>query len=132
MDLKSDNVKIYGPINEKEKIPGIDVSLAAGDAVSFGTSTAQIIDVGGHTKGHIAYYFPQENVVFVGDSLFSLGCGRMFEGTPHQFWESLNRLRSLPDNTLIYWYVFCEMIDMRLLVDSSTCLRLTHFTLTSL
>ena len=106
MDLKLDNVKIYGPINEKEKIPGIDVSLAGGDTVSFGASTAQIIDVGGHTKGHIAYYFPQENVVFVGDSLFSLGCGRMFEGTPHQFWESLNRLRSLPDNTLIYWYVF--------------------------
>jgi len=90
-------------MNEKDKIPGIDIPLSGGDIISFGQSKGQIIDVGGHTKGHIAYYFPQQNVVFVGDSLFSLGCGRMFEGTPQQFWESLCRLRSLPDDTWIYW-----------------------------
>lgn len=60
------------------------------------------IDVGGHTRGHIAYYFPDEKSAFVGDSLFSLGCGRMFEGTPQQFWTSLQRLRNLPDDTTIY------------------------------
>ena len=104
MELKSDGVTIYGPKNEKEKIPGIDVAVGGGDYISFGKSQAIIIDVGGHTKGHIAYYFPTESIVFVGDSLFSLGCGRMFEGTPHQFWDSLKRLRSLPDDTWIYWY----------------------------
>jgi len=59
-------------------------------------------DVGGHTRGHIAYYFPEEKSAFVGDSLFALGCGRMFEGTPQQFWTSLQRLRNLPDDTSIY------------------------------
>ena len=59
-------------------------------------------DVGGHTRGHIAYYFPEEKSAFVGDSLFALGCGRMFEGTPQQFWKSLQRLRNLPDDTTIY------------------------------
>lgn len=59
-------------------------------------------DVGGHTLGHIAFYFPEQKAVFVGDSLFSLGCGRMFEGTPSQFWTSLQKLRSLPDDTTVY------------------------------
>jgi len=60
------------------------------------------MDVGGHTLGHIAYHFPEEKTAFVGDSLFSLGCGRMFEGTPEQFWATLQRLRDLPDDTTIY------------------------------
>ena len=60
------------------------------------------LDVGGHTSGHIAYYFPKEKTAFVGDALFALGCGRMFEGTPEQFWASLQRLRNLPDDTTIY------------------------------
>lgn len=59
-------------------------------------------DVGGHTLGHIAFYFPSEKTAFVGDSLFALGCGRMFEGTPTQFWSSLKRLRDLPDDTTVY------------------------------
>jgi hydroxyacylglutathione hydrolase len=62
------------------------------------------MDVGGHTRGHIAYYLPSESIAFVGDALFALGCGRMFEGTPQQFWASLKRLRSLPDETAVYWY----------------------------
>ena len=103
LELKTDDVKVYGPATER--IPGRDVGLNGGDEIEFGSSVAKIIDVGGHTKGHIAYYFPAHAKIFVGDSLFALGCGRMFEGTPEQNWASLQRLRDLPDNTEVYWYV---------------------------
>lgn len=104
MELKQQSaVQVFGP--ESEKIPGRDVGLVGGSTVKFGSTQATIIDVGGHTKGHIAYYFENDGTVFVGDSLFSLGCGKMFEGTPDQFWASLKRLRSLPDETVVYWYV---------------------------
>jgi hydroxyacylglutathione hydrolase len=101
MELKTDGVVISGPA--AEKIPGIDVGLKGGDEVEFGSTKAQIMDVGGHTLGHIAYYFPGVQKVFVGDSLFALGCGKMFEGTPTQFHSSLQRLRALPDETMVYW-----------------------------
>mmetsp|Transcript_3238 Transcript_3238/g.6551 ORF Transcript_3238/g.6551 Transcript_3238/m.6551 type:complete len:323 (+) Transcript_3238:28-996(+) len=100
-ELKGDGVKIFGPASDGN-IPGMDVPLKGGDKVSFAGSEAEIIDVGGHTLGHIAYYFPSEKTAFVGDSLFALGCGRMFEGTPTQFWSSLLRLRELPDDTTVY------------------------------
>lgn len=103
MELKASGVKVYGPVNEKEKIPGLDVAVGAGDVVEFGESAGTVMDVGGHTRGHIAYYFPNEQTVFVGDSLFALGCGKMFEGTPSQFWTSLKGLRDLPDDTTVYW-----------------------------
>ena len=92
---------MYGPA-EDGSIPGMDISLKDSDTLSFGGANAKVIDVGGHTVGHIAYYFPEEKTAFVGDSIFPLGCGRMFEGTPEQFWESLQRLRDLPDDTTIY------------------------------
>jgi hydroxyacylglutathione hydrolase len=104
-ELKTEGVTIYGPAAESSKIPGIDVALEGGDEVEFASTKAVILDVGGHTRGHIAYYFPDLSKVFVGDSLFALGCGRMFEGTPTQFWASLQRLRQLPDDTDVYWYV---------------------------
>lgn len=94
---------MVGPVNEKAKIPGIDAAVGAGDVVEFGSAKAAVMDVGGHTKGHIAFYFPDSKSVFVGDSLFALGCGRMFEGTPQQFWTSLKGLRELPDDTSVYW-----------------------------
>ena len=103
LELKTEGVKVYGPANEKAKIPGIDVALGAGDEVEFGGQLSNVMDVGGHTLGHIAYYFPKESTIFVGDSLFALGCGKMFEGTPTQFWTSLKGLRELPDETLVYW-----------------------------
>ncbi len=103
LQLKKDKVTIIGPTNEQHKIPGIDRAVGGGDEIQFGNFRGKVIDVGGHTKGHIAYYFPDQSKAFVGDSLFSLGCGRMFEGTPDQFWASLKRLRDLPDDTLIYW-----------------------------
>jgi hydroxyacylglutathione hydrolase len=73
-----------------------------GDVVMLGEWNAGVIDVGGHTNGHIAYHLPDAEVAFVGDSLFALGCGRMFEGTPDQFWASLSRLKALPPATTLY------------------------------
>jgi hydroxyacylglutathione hydrolase len=105
-------MKVYGPRVEEAKIPGITNSIGQGDIITFGTDNdIHILDVGGHTIGHIAYYLPKQNIVFVGDSIFALGCGRMFEGTPKQFWTSLLQLRSLPDETIVYWYVvlFCAV-----------------------
>ena len=98
---KTSNVQIYGPATET--ILGMDRPLKGEDEFELGAFKVRVMDVGGHTKGHIAYYFPDEKKVFVGDSLFALGCGKMFEGTPDQFWESLKRLRSLPDDTMVYW-----------------------------
>ena len=100
LELKTDGVHVVGPATEK--IPGIDSPVGQGDCVEFGSTKATVLDVGGHTAGHIAYYFPEEKSVFVGDSLFALGCGRMFEGTPDQFWTSLKRLRDLPDDVTVY------------------------------
>jgi len=94
--------KIQGDNVDKIKIPGIDNALSHGDDVSLGNVQAKVIDVGGHTKGHIAYYFPTEDCVFVGDALFTLGCGKMFEGTADQFWASLQRLRALPPQTKVF------------------------------
>jgi len=105
LDLKKaySGVQIYGPKNEASKIPGIDYAVGQDDTVTFGDTTAKVLDVGGHTKGHIAYHFEKEGVAFVGDALFAIGCGRMFEGTPQQFWKSLKNMRmSFPDATLIY------------------------------
>ncbi len=100
MKQKNPGLKIYGP--SSEDIPECDVPVSGGDEVTtFGpNSSIQIIDVGGHTNGHIAYYFPNDGLVFCGDALFALGCGKMFEGNPTQFWDSLKRLRALPDETV--------------------------------
>lgn len=92
---------ISGPAEVAERFP-LDTALANGDSVALDTHQAQVIDVGGHTKGHIAFHLPESRIAFVGDALFALGCGRMFEGTPDQFWTSLKRLRDLPDDTLAY------------------------------
>lgn len=92
---------IFGPAEVATKFP-LDVALAGGDSVALGTHAAGVIDVGGHTAGHIAYHLPDSSLAFVGDALFALGCGRMFEGTPEQFWASLSRLKALPAETLLY------------------------------
>ena len=93
---------IVAPAAEAARIAGIDREVAHGDSVSLGEHTASVIDVGGHTLGHIAYYLPEGSLAFVGDSVFALGCGRMFEGTPAQFWASLSRLKALPVDTELY------------------------------
>lgn len=93
---------IVAPKDEIDKIAGIDRAVGQGDTVGIGTFTAQVIDVGGHTMGHIAYHLPEAGMAFVGDAVFALGCGRMFEGTAPQFWESLARVKALPPETLLY------------------------------
>lgn len=93
---------ITAPAADAAKIEGIDRTVEQGDSVALGAFTAQVIDVGGHTLGHCAYHLPQAAVAFVGDALFPLGCGRMFEGTPGQFWASLSRLKALPPATTLY------------------------------
>lgn len=108
LELKSDGVTITGPKAERTEIAGMDKAVVGGDDVQFGNFKARVLDAGGHTHGHIAFYFPDQSMLFSGDCLFSLGCGRMFEGTHAQFWASLERFRNLPDDTVVYWYVICH------------------------
>jgi len=93
---------VTGARRDAARIPGIDHQVVEGDTVTVGAHTAKVIDVPGHTSGHNAYWFERDNALFCGDALFSLGCGRMFEGTADQMWGSLVKLRALPDDTLIY------------------------------
>lgn len=93
---------IVAPEAESAKIAGVDRAVSPGDIVCLGEWEAKVIDVGGHTMGHIAYHLPGAGVAFVGDSVFALGCGRMFEGTPPQFWASLSRIKALPPETMLY------------------------------
>jgi len=93
---------ITAPTVEASKIAEVDWTVAQGDEVKLGAYTAKVIDVGGHTLGHIAYHLPEAGIAFVGDALLALGCGRMFEGTAPQFWASLSRLKALPPQTTLY------------------------------
>jgi hydroxyacylglutathione hydrolase len=92
--------RISGPASEK--IPGRDVALREGDDLRLGDHVARVIEVPGHTLGHIALIFDKERVAFVGDTLFAMGCGRLFEGTPEQMYRSLQRLTVLPEDTRLY------------------------------
>ena len=87
---------------EVERISPIDRVVGDGEEVKLGEHRANVIDVGGHTNGHIAYHLPDDAIAFVGDSVFALGCGRMFEGQPDQFWASLERIKALPPETMLY------------------------------
>jgi hydroxyacylglutathione hydrolase len=87
---------------DKPRIAGVDKDVSEGDEVAIGSSKAIVMEIPGHTVGHIAFYFPDYQAVFCGDTLFSLGCGRMFEGTPEQMWNSLRRLADLPPETKVY------------------------------
>ena len=93
---------IIGPKDEQDNIPGIDTAVGGGDTIIIGGISATIIDVPGHTKGHIAYHFTKDHALFCGDALFAMGCGRLFEGTPTQMHKSLQSLAALPDTTHVY------------------------------
>jgi hydroxyacylglutathione hydrolase len=93
---------VAGPAMEVARIPFMDVRLNDGDTYKLGHAEAEVISVPGHTSGHIAFWFKDSDALFCGDTLFSVGCGRLFEGTPSQMWTSLKRLRSLPPDTKIY------------------------------
>lgn len=102
-ELKADfGATVYGPAAEADKIAGLDRLLSAGDTVGLGETTLAIMATPGHTLGHIVYYDRVGWHLFTGDALFSLGVGRMFEGTPGPMWEGVKALRDLPDATLVY------------------------------
>jgi hydroxyacylglutathione hydrolase len=94
--------RIIGPAPDADRIPGIDQGVDEGDRVQVGASEAAVMFVPGHTRGHIAFWFAEEKALFCGDTLFSLGCGRLFEGTADQMWQALSRFRTLPPETRIY------------------------------
>ena len=93
---------VYGPAREAGLIPGLDVEVKEGDTVSVGRCDATVIDTAGHTRGHISYHFPDDGVVFVGDTLFSVGCGKLLEGDAPTMWASLAKLAALPPDTEVY------------------------------
>ncbi|MCU0729632.1 MAG: hydroxyacylglutathione hydrolase [Sphingopyxis sp.] len=93
---------ITGPAAEAEKIPTLDRLVREGDSVTIGAHEARVIDVPAHTAGHIAYHLPAANAAFVGDTLFAMGCGRLFEGTAAQMFDNMRKLGALPDDTIVY------------------------------
>ncbi len=95
-------VSIIGPEAEKAKIPGIDRTVKDGDEFTFGLFKVKVIATPGHTAGEVSYYLPESGVVFTGDTLFALGCGRLFEGTPSTMFQSLRKLIALPGDTAVY------------------------------
>ena len=93
---------VVGPAAEAESIPGIDLAVREGDIVTLGSVTAVVWDTPAHTRGHISFHFASEMAIFVGDTLFSVGCGRLFEGTAAQMWTAMERYRQLPDDTRVF------------------------------
>jgi len=94
--------RVVAPKNEAQRIAAVDETVAEGDVVHVGSLDGRVIDTPGHTAGHISYFFPADKLAFVGDTLFSIGCGRVIEGTPQMMWQSLLKLRALPDDTRFY------------------------------
>lgn len=94
--------KIIGGQSDRGRIPGIDIGVNENDIISIGRHSARILATPGHTSGHIVYYFADDNLLFCGDTLFVMGCGRLFEGTAEQMWQSLQKLKGLPASTKIY------------------------------
>ena len=103
LPLKADfGCTIVGPKPEEAKIPGIDIALDEGDTFDFGGHVATVYHTPGHTLGHIIYHFADDGICFAGDTLFPLGCGRVFEGTMDQMWSSMEKMAALPLETVVY------------------------------
>lgn len=94
--------EVIGAAADAHRLPPLDAEVREGDIVSVGESSASVIDVSGHTVGHIAFHFPSAGAVFTADSLMALGCGRLFEGSADVMWSSLSKLMALPPETQIY------------------------------
>jgi hydroxyacylglutathione hydrolase len=94
--------RVVAPRAEAQKIPLVDLAVGEGDTVNVGGLSARVIETPGHTLGHIAYWFAANQLAFVGDTLFSIGCGRVIEGNPEMMWRTLLKLRALPDDTRVY------------------------------
>jgi hydroxyacylglutathione hydrolase len=97
------DLEIIGPVNEAVAIPGLDNSVMEGDEFMFGSHTVRVIETPGHTAGHICYHFPDDKILFAADTLFALGCGRLFERPAADMWHSLQKLAALPDETAVYF-----------------------------
>ncbi len=94
--------RVVAPRNEAKRIAHVDESVGGGDPVRVGGLEGRVIDTPGHTAGHISYFFPADKLAFVGDTLFSIGCGRVIEGDPEMMWHSLLKLRDLPDDARFF------------------------------
>jgi len=94
--------RIVGPKSDAARIPGIDIGVSDGDELRLGSRRIVVRETPGHTRGHVVYHFPDDRIAFVGDTLFAMGCGRLFEGTPAQMWASLGKIADWPDDTLLY------------------------------
>ena len=94
--------RVVAPHGEAAKIPDVDETVRENDKVRVGKLEGHVLETPGHTAGHISYFFPADKLAFVGDTLFSIGCGRVIEGTPEMMWQSLLKLRVLPDDTRIF------------------------------
>lgn len=103
LELKTQTgCKIVASKKDSHRIPGLDIPVQEGDNFQFGEHQVTIIETYGHTTGHIVYYFAQDDLLFCGDTLFVMGCGRLFEGTAEQLWTSLQKLKKLPKATKVY------------------------------
>jgi hydroxyacylglutathione hydrolase len=94
--------RVVAPHREAQRIAEVDETVGEGDIVRVGSLAGRVIETPGHTAGHISYFFPADNLAFVGDTLFSIGCGRVIEGNAEMMWQSLLKLRNLPDDTRFY------------------------------
>lgn len=99
---KRHGCKVVGPKNERDRIPGIDVAVGENDVVKVGAFAARVFDTPGHTSGHVVYHFESERKVFVGDTLFAMGCGRLFEGDAPTMWNSVRKIMTMPGDTEIF------------------------------
>ncbi len=99
--LESFPATVIGAAADAHRLPALDIKVSEGDKFQIGGEPVEVLDVSGHTVGHIAFHMPQSSAVFTADSLMALGCGRLFEGSAPQMWRSLNKLAALPDETLV-------------------------------
>ena len=100
--MKAQGATVTGPAAEAAKIPTLDIAVTEGDTVALGRHVAHVMTVPGHTQGHVAFHFADDGVIFTGDTLFAMGCGRLFEGTPADMFANMQRYAALPDATIVY------------------------------
>ncbi len=100
--LAGPGVAVIGAVADRQRIPGLTRAVEPGKRFTAGGFDVEVIDTPGHTVGHVAYHLPEAGLLFSGDTLFAMGCGRLFEGTADQMWGSLSRLSALPEETAVY------------------------------
>ena len=101
-EMKAAGATITGPQAERDRIPTLDTFVKTGDVVRLGSHTGKVLSVPGHTQGHIAFYFANDALLFTGDALFAMGCGRLFEGTPADMWGNMQAYAAMPPETKVY------------------------------